>query len=63
MTQAACWCPQFSGHTVVMAQAGSGLESVHQHKLVDYVFPTYANSVTTIHCTQPPWDLAKDAFS
>lgn len=34
-TQAACWCPQPSGHTAVMAQAGSGPESVSQQTLVN----------------------------
>ena len=49
MSRAACWCPQSSGHIVVMAQAGFDLESVRQYKLTNYVFPAHADSVTTIH--------------
>ena len=45
MTQVACWCLQSSGHTVVMVQAVSDLESVSQQKLFSDVLPTHACSV------------------
>ena len=41
MTQDACWCLQPFGHTVVRAQAGSGLESASQQQLLNDASPTH----------------------
>ena len=38
MTQDVCWCPQSFGHTVVMVQAESGLESASQQLLLSGAF-------------------------